>query len=116
MGSDQIGNSVHGNLAYEAERAKPRTEPNVGNAAFVDILADAKPEPKISPAPEPEPIDPSVLELYKTLLAAEAERQNLSTSGLKADSVDLIEFQEFKRQVVAAFKHLGLDVRKHFTE
>ncbi len=44
------------------------------------------------------------------------ELDKLKASRVKPDTVDLIEFQEFKRQVIATFKHLGVDVRKHFTE
>jgi hypothetical protein len=49
-------------------------------------------------------------------IAEIAAQYQKSSMAIKPDTVDLIEFQEFKRQVIATFKHLGVDVRKHFTE
>lgn len=53
------------------------------------------------------------LDKLKAEIAAQYQK---SSMAVKPDTVDLIEFQEFKRQVIATFKHLGVDVRKHFTE
>ncbi len=39
--------------------------------------------------------------------------KQLSESGYHI--VTKTEFEKFKKEVIAAFKHLGLDTRKHFT-
>lgn len=61
--------------------------------------------------------DVALAELLEQLKKEHAESHPAQQGmNLGIDSVDLIEFQEFKRQVIAAFKHLGFDTRKHFTE
>lgn len=42
----------------------------------------------------------------------DSERMSLGITG----PVSIDKFNEFKFQVLAAFKHLGLDCRRHFTE
>ena len=105
MGSEQIGNGVGTTPAYEAEKSKlasittPATEPTstTDTVQIVDGLTLEQ---------------DSTHDLWNPEDAAYWSKK----IGVAADPVDLLEFQDFKRQVISAFKHLGLDIRKHFTE
>ena len=60
---------------------------------------------KVGPAPVFEDAIPALTEFVKS----RASELSLLPSGLQVD-----EFEVFRLQVIAAFKHLGLDVKKHF--
>jgi phosphoribosylformylglycinamidine (FGAM) synthase PurS component len=74
----------------------------------------------------PRPSDRELVELAKAALDASGFLENASKSefiqdqlakgGLTIDRVSLGKFLEFRAEVLRAFKHLGLDVKKHFTE
>lgn len=121
MASDQIGNTVGTTPAYAAEKAKlaavstPDTVTSLDSETTLDIkgspVLDVSSYDIQTAGLEP---SPELIQAFKEMVAEQESK--LNTGDLRADPVDLVEFQDFKRQVIAAFKHLGLDTRKHFTE
>ena len=127
MGSEQIGNSVENwNTSpepVEAERLESIIEGWKSHPTHLTVDLPSVDNKPLSLQTEELPDEVSPVQSQIEVaggIGAQTIRDMIaqlsSVEPVKADSVDLIEFQEFKRQVVAAFKHLGLDVRKHFTE
>lgn len=109
MGSEQIAHSVESTQAYAAEQAGLDNK-----IAEADGLDNKQTSPEPFDGVEVQ-IDPTAQKLFDELVAGKTDLLD-KFSELNPDTVDLIEFQDFKYQVIAAFKHLGLDTRKHFTE
>lgn len=68
-----------------------------------------------APAPQVPLAEPINQQAEDSARLAEAGKQLLN-SLTDIDRVSLEKFEDFKTEVIKAFRHLGLDTRRHFTE
>lgn len=105
----------------------PETGINIRVPAHVGANIElVHPEPEATQTVTPRPSEVEMVELAKAALDASDFLQmasenpfienQLAKGGLVIDRVSLNKFLEFRAEVIRAFKHLGLDTRKHFTE
>lgn|SRR5579859_3383619 len=108
--SETIVNRVHVTPHLAAEIAKLHLDGAVLNP--VPQTAEAQHAEQVGSIKEIKDIEQfaSLTEQLNVPLLQEA-----IDSGLGNSIIARGEFEKFKKEVIAAFKHLGLDTRKHFT-
>ena len=112
--SETIVNRVHVTPHLAAEIAKLHAVGAVANPVLQ--TADAQRAGQVGTIELEEkkevyPPLPSIKEMVKDI----PELKEAIDSGLGNSIIARGEFEKFKKEVIAAFKHLGLDTRKHFS-
>jgi len=106
MSETKIVNHVHETAGLKVERARLELE----------TVAEL-PESVTAPVePEPQPTQAYVEGLGEYAARKSEDSQDHLKQIFGQAYVQGLEFDEFKSQVIAAFKHLGLDTRKFFAE
>lgn len=119
MSTEQIVNRTAFGEHYERDKAELEGV-LTAEGSRAQLIGRIELEPEIYPPPQPTfSMPPQSLEEEDAKAAATAnelspEEQIRTLAGTIGSLIQSSELESFKKQVVAAFKHLGLDTRKFF--